>query len=246
MSWYQLKQQISEGVDTVVIPVASFEQHGKHLPLYTDSLVDEWIAEEAAKRSLGVVVAPTVCFGISGNHMDFPGTINLAHETFINLIVDIGMSFNFHGFKYIIYLNGHGGNNATLATAMQILRNKISYSLVGWIDWASMVGNAEKETLEGDIIWHADEGETSTVLYIAPELVNMELAQNEKPKNINNFSFVYEDFVNRKIDFGLPSTKTISDSGTVGYACMGTPEKGRIILEEVVKNLSNTLNEMRH
>ena len=73
----------------------------------------------------------------------------------------------------------------------------------------------------------------------------MELAQNEKPKPVSNFSFVYEDFINRKIDFGLPSTKSVTDSGTIGYAKIGTPEKGRIILEEVVKNLVNTLYEMR-
>lgn len=243
MSWYDVKLAMEEGCDTIMLPLGSVEQHGPHLPLITDSLVVEWIAEKAAESIEGVLVAPIIYYGVSDNHIDFPGTGSLNVDTLKQMVIDVSVSLLSHGFKNLILLNGHGGNNATVAIAAHEIRN-ITGKFVGVITWPSMVIEAEK-TLESEIVWHADEGETSTVLWIDPSVVKMERAVKEDPKPIPHFEFTHEALFNNKVDQGLPKTKDITNSGTIGDATLATPEKGKLILEEAVKNLAITISELR-
>ncbi len=243
MSWYDVQQAMDSGCDTVILPVASVEQHGPHLPLVTDSLVVEWIAENAAKMIDGVLVAPIVYYGVSYNHIDFPGTGSVQVDTLKNYLIDIALSFFSQGFAKIIILNGHGGNNATVATAAHDIRLRTG-KFVGVLTWPSLVIEAEKN-LESDIVWHADEGETSTVLWIDPSLVKMERAENIVPKPIPHYVFTHEALFSNPVDQGLPPTKSLSEIGIVGYAKLATAEKGKMILEEAVRNLAKTIDDLR-
>lgn len=243
MSWYDVKLAMDDGCDTIMLPMGSVEQHGPHLPLLTDSLVVDWIAENAARSCEGVLVAPIIYYGVSDNHIDFPGTGSVQVETLKNVVIDIGVTLLGHGFKNLILLNGHGGNNATVAIAAHEIRRQTG-KFVGVITWPSMVIEAEK-TLESDIVWHADEGETSTVLWIDPSVVKMERAVKELPKPIPHFEFTHEALFNNPVDQGLPRTKAITDSGIIGDATLATPEKGRLILEEAVRNLAKTISDLR-
>jgi len=244
MSWYDVKLAIESGCDTIILPLGSVEQHGPHLPLTTDSIVVEWIAERTAEITEGVLTAPIIYYGVSDNHMDFAGTGSVKVDTLKQMIIDVGVSLLSHGFKNLILLNGHGGNNATVAIAAHEIRNSTG-KFVGAITWPSMVIEAEK-TLESEIVWHADEGETSTILWIDAGLVNIERAVKEDPKPIPHFEFTHEALFNNKVDQGLPKTKDITNSGIIGDATLATPEKGKMILEEAVKNLSKTIMDLRN
>lgn len=243
MSWYDVKLAMDAGCDTIMLPIGSVEQHGPHLPLLTDSMVVDWIAEKAAENCEGVLVAPIIYYGVSDNHIDFPGTGSVSSDTLNHMVIDVGVSLLNHGFKNLILLNGHGGNNATVAISAHEIR-KITGKFVGLITWPSMVIEAEK-TLESEIVWHADEGETSTVLWIDPSVVKMERAVKEDPKPIPHFEFTHEALFSNPVDQGLPRTKDITNSGIIGDATLATPEKGKLILEEAVRNLAKTITDLR-
>jgi creatinine amidohydrolase len=96
----------------IVIPTAALEQHGHHLPVFTDSiLVGEVVRRAEEKLPERVLVAPVMWLGNSEHHMDFAGTMSAAPRTYIDLVVDMIENFVSHGFKRIVIVNGHGGNN---------------------------------------------------------------------------------------------------------------------------------------
>src|SRR5690242_20652634 len=109
------------GPETVVIlPTAAIEQHGRHLPIEVDCRIVEEISRRAAERAathVPVLVAPAVCFGVSGYHMGFAGTLTLSMGTFITVVEELCESLIHHGFRRILVLNGHGGNHDPIKIA---------------------------------------------------------------------------------------------------------------------------------
>ena len=96
----------------VVIPLAALEQHGHHLPVFTDSLLVGEIARRAEQQLHdSVLFAPVMWLGNSEHHLDFSGTMSASPRTYIDLVVDMIENFIAHGFRRIVLVNGHGGNN---------------------------------------------------------------------------------------------------------------------------------------
>ena len=112
---------------TIVVPIGSNEQHGPTGLLGTDWLCPEIIAHEAQK-SADLLVAPTFNIGMAQHHLDFPGTIALRPSTFMAAIVDWTRSLSHHGFERIFFLNGHGGNVATIEAAFSEIYAAASYA----------------------------------------------------------------------------------------------------------------------
>src|SRR3954468_24402645 len=112
---------------TVVVPIGSNEQHGPTGLLGTDWLCPEIIAHEAQKTG-DILVAPTFNIGMAQHHLDFPGTIALRPSTFMAAIGDWVRSLNHHGFTRLYFLNGHGGNVATIEAAFSELYAEASYA----------------------------------------------------------------------------------------------------------------------
>src|SRR5262249_19564056 len=96
----------------VVFPVAALEQHGGHLPVFTDSLLLGEVVRRAAER-LGdrVLWAPLLWLGNSDHHLDFPGTLSAAPRTYLDVLNGLMENFIQHGFRRLVFLNGHGGND---------------------------------------------------------------------------------------------------------------------------------------
>lgn len=243
MTWVEVKAALESGTDTVIVPLGSVEQHSCHLPLITDSANVEWIAVKAAEGTDGVLVAPTVVYGISHNHIDFAGTVTLRTSTLIALLKDIAHSLVKHGFRNIVFLNGHGGNNATVAVAAIELREETGATIAN-IYTPNLMRNSAK-VLESDIEWHADEGETSTALVAIPELVDMSKAVKEIPKPRPLFTFTEEALSRSVVDLGLPKTREITTSGTIGDATLATREKGERMMGEAVETLVGVIAELR-
>ena len=161
----------------VVVPIAAVEQHGRHLPVFTDSMLLGEVVRLAA-LSLGdrVVWTPLLWLGNSHHHIDFAGTLSAAPRTYLNLLGDLIDNLITHGFRRIVLLNGHGGNIVPAGQAVfetrQRYRERKDLLLLAATYWA--LGSRPKQTdssLVQDQMGHACEWETSMILHLAPQLV---------------------------------------------------------------------------
>ena len=161
----------------VVFPVAALEQHGGHLPLFTDSLLLGEIARRAAE-SLGrrVLFAPLLWLGNSDHHLDFPGTLSAPPRAYLDLLAGLLENFVQHGFRRLVLLNGHGGNDVPGRQAVFEVRQRhrrrsdLLLLLATYWQLGSQPWEAEPR-LEQRRMGHACEWETSMMLCIAPHLV---------------------------------------------------------------------------
>ncbi len=120
--------------DTVLVPKASLEQHGNHLPLFCDSISSTEVAKRAGEKA-GILYTPTLWLGYSPQHMKEPGggtgSITVRAETYLNLIYDIGRSLIHHGFKRVIFVNGHGSNVKIVDPVLRRLRSETG-AIIGY------------------------------------------------------------------------------------------------------------------
>jgi creatinine amidohydrolase len=126
-AWPEIEAQLRRS-KTVVIPIGSNEQHGPTGLLGTDFLCPEIIAREAEAQDPSLLIAPTFAVGMAQHHMAFPGTITLRPSTFIAAIRDWTASLTAHGFERVYFLNGHGGNVATIEAAFSEIYAEASFA----------------------------------------------------------------------------------------------------------------------
>jgi creatinine amidohydrolase len=161
----------------VVAPIAAVEQHGGHLPVFTDSILLGEVVRRAAER-LGdrVVWAPLLWLGNSHHHLDFPGTLSASPRTYLDVLGDLIDNLAFHGFRRIVLLNGHGGNivpaGQAVFEARQRHRDRDDLLLLSATYWSlgSRPREAEASFVQ-DRMGHACEWETSMILALEPHLV---------------------------------------------------------------------------
>jgi creatinine amidohydrolase len=175
MSWKEVEEALQE-TDMVIIPVGSIEQHGKHLPLCSDICAAIEMCKLIAQKA-DVLVAPAVYAGLSEHHLGFPGSITLTPETFEAVVYETALSLIGHGFKKIMIYNGHGGNTTSVINIIQKINQNTLATAVLLNDLELSPEENPEEPIPFD--WHAGEGETSSMLYLAPSLVDM--SQAEKP-----------------------------------------------------------------
>ncbi|HTP07528.1 MAG TPA: creatininase family protein [Anaerolineae bacterium] len=131
MNWMQVEEYLKHD-DRAVVPLGSTEQHA-HLSLSTDSTLAERVAVEAAEP-IGVAVFPVMAYGITPYFMAYPGTISLRVNTYMQVIHDILESLMQHGFKRIVFVNGHGGNTPAQSVCGEFMRDH-SHVRIKWHDW---------------------------------------------------------------------------------------------------------------
>ncbi len=184
--WQYLRRnefpRLAEQDAIVVIPAASIEQHGEHLPINTDANNCHSIATRAAEsiHSFPVLVLPVVWPGYSPHHMVHPGTITLCFDSFLRVLTEVGVCVHTHGFRKILFLNGHGGNSAIISSLRLKLAAEHGISVAGYTYWdLPGVPEAWRSICETDkgFAGHAAEVETSLQLYLQPELVDMKSAR---------------------------------------------------------------------
>jgi len=234
-----------DATDLVIIPVGATEQHGPHLPLCTDSINIAAVAEDAA-RAENVLVAPTIPYGVSENHLAYCGTIAVRPQTLTALLVDIGQGLLSHGFSRLLLLNGHGGNYEAMALAAHELRRLHADAVIGLTDLASFVYDGYEPASR--IIYHADEGETAHTLAVAPQLVRMERAVREVTDSFNDYYHRYyagDGEMTGRLSYGVPRTETMTRSGVMGDATLATPEAGQRMHAVAVSGLCAIVRDVK-
>jgi creatinine amidohydrolase len=228
--------------DTVIVPIGSTEQHGPHGPLLTDVLVPTEVARRVAPR-VGAVVAPAVNYGLSYPHVGFTGVVHLRIPTFMALVEDVAVGLADIGFRRIVFLNGHYDNTYAIAYACANARPRLRDDAIAFpINyWDGMTAEEAGEFFGPTAGLHANRGETSAVLAINPDLVDMDRANDEMPPfpEVTAPAPVHTAFF-----FSTPgSVHRATQSGTWGDAREATPEFGerylRVVTEATVRMLDD-------
>ena len=177
MRWPEVKARLQPNA-VAVIPVASTEQHGPHLPLQTDARIVTDCAVRAAERvadELPIVVAPTLTYGFSEHHMDFPGTMSLSLPTYISVLSELCESLVRGGFRKVLLLNGHGGNCEAIQVAARhvVAKHNAVIGAATYWDVAARALEAEHASEVGMVPGHSSGFETTCVLALRPDLVEL-------------------------------------------------------------------------
>ncbi len=169
ISWWQARQ-LFQDAKVALIPVGSTEQHGPHLSLGTDFLTAQALAQAVA-QDLNIICTPVIPVGVSEHHRQFWGTLWVSPETFRRYMKEIAQSLASHGVRRIVFVNGHGGNNASLQEICRELRAENIFAIV-WAWWLDPEVQKLTDELFRSRGTHAGAIETSIVLALDPSLVD--------------------------------------------------------------------------
>lgn len=246
-NWKEVQELIEKSKGVAIIPIGSTEQHGYHLPTGTDTYVAITLAEAAASFT-NALITPPIWFGWSPHHMVLPGTISIRSEVLVEYLFDVIKSMAHHGIKKFILLNGHRIVNIIW---MQLAAEKAQRELdieVKIFDPAYMSKDIVKE-LDFGSVGHAEEIETSHMLYRYADLVQIDKAVDNPIKSKNLYS-VDPSYAHDTLCYVPSSIKTAKlhaekSGGTTGEPTKSSIEKGKVYHEHLVNNLVKIIKELQ-
>ncbi len=231
--WWNLKASelnaLAKQDAVVIIPVASTEQHGPHLPTQVDCLLAGEIARRAATKAApaAVIVTPVIWTGLAEHHMSLGATISLDFAEFFAVLRGVCRSVIRHGFRKVLLLNGHGGNIAALTVAVNELAVELKAPIATTTYWL-LAQPAFAKILERQAnVRHACEAETSMILALKPELVDMALAANAVGPTAKEIV----DVIGSTAAHRWQSFKSRTNHGAIGDPRAASAEKGERLLE---------------
>jgi creatinine amidohydrolase len=229
-----------------LLPVCAIEQHGPHLPVATDTTINEGNVSAMLKKlpaDLPVTVLPTQAIGKSNEHILSPGTLTLSYETLARVLIEIGESVRRAGIRKLVLANSHGGNIAVLDIVARELRVRHAM-LVVVASW-SRLGQPAGLYSEWELAYgiHGGDMETSVMLALTPDLVKMKKAQE--------FHSLQERLVQQHKHLRAHGTapfgwlaQDLNPHGAVGDASLATADKGRQTIEVVTDKMIELLQDM--
>jgi Uncharacterized protein, putative amidase len=228
----------------VVVPLGSFEQHGRHLPLLTDTLIGQEIARRA-EAELGdeALFLPMLYLGASDHHLAFPGTVSLSLDTYVRVLCDLIESLISAGFRRIFLLNAHAGNTIPAQTALnnvQVRRRAempdLYLAFASWFDVAApaLSALAEAEGFSQRKILHACEWETSQIQRLRPELAG---GEPRGSRFAINSDFWWPDHSGTSRVFVARGMEQSSETGAYGFPEEATPEKGEALFATAAREV---------
>src|SRR5580700_1992369 len=247
MTWPEVKVAAQRPC-VAILPIATLEDHGLHLPIDTDLMLCSSVCELAASRAPDrTVLVPAINHGYSPHHMDFPGALTIGPHTLIDYGLDVCESLAHHGFKRILIVNGHGSNTpfADIIARECVVRTGALTAAVNY--WSAPGVRETADALrESDAIGgmnHACEFETSLYLALRPDLVDMSQAVHELSHRPSKSYWT----VLIAGDAPLAMTEywsQLSDSGVMGDPTKATAEKGRALLDAAANGIVELVDEL--
>lgn len=233
MSWVEFDERRKE-TKTVIIPTGACEIYGPHLPMGSDGFAAEAVAEELARRT-GALIAPMTQVSDSASLKDFVGTLSMSKGLFEAWMDELVSQLIDYGFENFMFISGHAGSVAPIQSVgvkYQLSRG-IRFAQIDW--WRfTQSHDAGVFTHQGRMCHaHASECGTSVMLYLKPELVDMEKAVCVPPA-VNEFPDI--------LSYSPMHEKT--PNATVGDATAGTAEKGERIFRICVDRIEEYIQKV--
>jgi creatinine amidohydrolase len=251
MRWEELTSPQLGGLDrsdtVVVLPIGSVEQHGTHLPVGTDTILAHAVSLAAAQRAGGVVVLPPPWFGFSAHHMRFAGSISLRAETLMAVVEDVVGSVVQQGFRRLLVVNGHGGNNGIIDVLASTLGHRhYGQARIATLTYFALARDsiaALRRSAPGGM-GHACEFETSMVQHLRPELVQLEGAETTYPDP--GSPYLTTDLIGSQAVRVYHDFADLSRSGTLGDPSLASAAAGAAFFDGAVRALSDFIADFRN
>lgn len=215
-----------------ILPVGSVERHGDHLPIGTDTLEAEAVALMVSEK-LGAHLFPPIWYGSSMGLKRFSGTIDVEPNAFHNYVKSVIREILRNGYSLVVVVNGHGGNSYILREVARGLAYDFKDRAIVVVDWWRDVAQKVRETLF-EFPGHAGEDETSVMMYLTPNYVDMDSAKDH----------LYVTNIKVSTFSALVDEATYPEA-VLGKATRASPEKGRQFLEAVAEDIANEIKKIQ-
>jgi len=231
--WSELSQEgfknAARATEVVVMVTGSLEAHGDHLPLGTDTILTTYLAEKIAEKTKALVL-PTIPIGESWNFNHIEGTISIHPGALVEYYVSILKGIFKHGFRYIVALNGHEGNAPIIRQAAKTATKK-GQRVVVIVNCRKDLAKNTRKLVEETPSGHAAEDETSEVMFVRPELVNMAVAKAHRVET--RFEIISGSY-----------REELLPSAMYGDPRKATEDKGRKIMEQTEEEIIELIQQL--
>jgi creatinine amidohydrolase len=237
----EVNETASAAGSVAVVPVGSVEQHADHMPTGTDTILVDAVAHAAVERlddDVPVLLTPPVWSGLSPHHMSFGGTITLSLETLLHVVEDVAGSAIETGFDAVLLLNGHGGNASLVSSATTSIGEAYPDAEALAMTYLSLIDDAVEDTPDRDDWGHAGQVETSLMLHLRPELVDLDRASvtvREEP---------YEEQYRKGNLTVYRRFDEFTEAGSVGDGTAASAAYGERLLDGIGRELSAVLEDV--
>jgi creatinine amidohydrolase len=238
LTWPILRE-VPRDQTVILAPVAACEQHSRHLPTFTDTLLVTAVAEGVeAALPRNVLLLPTLWLGASSHHLRFGATLSAEADTHVTILCELLTPLLEDGYERVLVLNGHGGNTDTVHMALRRLqprfRNRVMSGAAYWELAEAELGALAEGPRKG--MGHACEFETSMVLALRPDLVRRTEIKDDPPTDDKALRGVFlpDDMFQK------------TDHGCVGYPERATAEKGKAALAAAIRRTTEVVAALLH
>jgi creatinine amidohydrolase len=231
-------KDVREKIDQDTIAVLVFgacENHGDHMPFGSDFIFPMELAKSVAKKCNNLIILPSVPYGLSLHHDQFQMTMSLNPDTLVGVISDLLLSLVKNNISKILIINGHDGNIAPIEIAARSVKNKHPEIVITCLEaWWVLISELRKDLFD---VWnglgHGGEAETSGMLAVRPELVNMELAPKDVVPMLPEHIRIYWKF------------NELTQTGATGSPRNASIQKGKDTLHALEDVLVSFIDDMR-
>lgn len=247
LSWSDIQAMPDKENVVIIQPIGAIEQHGYHLPLAVDAAIGGAVLGKALEQLAPEIPAyalPSLDYGKSNEHLHFPGTITLSSQTLISVLMEVGESIYRAGFRKLVLMNSHGGQPQIIEIVARDLHQRYAdFIIFPLFTWRVPNIAADLLTLqERELGIHAGDAETSLLLALLPDYVEMDRAVAEYPPPLPENSLLS---LEGKLPFSWV-TRDVSQSGVIGDPTTATKEKGDRILNSLADGWAKVIEDIYH